>query len=211
MEKTIVCFGDSNTHGFNAETGGRFDENTRWTRLLQMFLGSGYHVVEEGLGGRTVANDDPDGEGRSAISYIAPCLMSHKPIDLLIIMLGTNDTKRKFGNTAQTICENMRLLIEKAKSLPVFRSEPNILLLAPAPIGSGYAHGAFAADFASDCVEHTIRLAELYGVCARETGCRFLYAGDFAAVGDIDCIHLSRQSHYTLAKALAQHVPKLIP
>ncbi len=81
-KKTIVCFGDSNTHGYNGETGGRFDENDRWTCRLESILGESYLVREEGLSGRTTCFSDPLWEGLAGIQLIAPILMTHEPVDL---------------------------------------------------------------------------------------------------------------------------------
>ncbi len=103
MKKHIVCYGDSNTHGYCAADDGRFNENERWPRLLEKKLGDDYLVFEEGLSGRTTCFDDPIHEGLSGLDYIYPCLMSHEPVDLLIIMLGTNDTKERFGASAACI------------------------------------------------------------------------------------------------------------
>lgn len=102
MKRTIVAFGDSNTHGYCSETGGRFSEEERWPCLLEKYLGEEYRVMEEGLSGRTTVFEDPLFEGLSGLSYIFPCLMTHEPVDLLIIMLGTNDTKARFPVTART-------------------------------------------------------------------------------------------------------------
>ena len=109
MKKHIVCFGDSNTHGYCADPkdcadgGDRFNENERWTCLLQQKLGEDCLVIEEGLSGRTTVFDDPLHESMSGLDYITPCLMSHEPVDLLIIMLGTNDTKDRFYASAACI------------------------------------------------------------------------------------------------------------
>ncbi len=101
MKKRIVCFGDSNTWGYDAVTRERFAEEIRWTGLLQKELGEGYQIVEEGLCGRTSVFEDPLNEGMSGLAYLYPCLMSHAPVDLLILMLGTNDCKQRFGLTAK--------------------------------------------------------------------------------------------------------------
>lgn len=116
MKKHVVCFGDSNTHGYCAKTGGRFDENQRWTCLLQKKLGDQWLILEEGLSGRTTTFDDPIHEALSGLDYIYPCLMSHEPVDLLIIMLGTNDTKERFGASAECIALGLKRLISKAVS-----------------------------------------------------------------------------------------------
>ena len=102
MKKHIVCFGDSNTHGYCADPADtethsdRFSESERWTCLLQKALGEDYYVIEEGLSGRTTVFDDPLHEKMSGLDSIYSCLMSHEPVDLLILMLGTNDCKERF-------------------------------------------------------------------------------------------------------------------
>ena len=120
MKKHIICLGDSNTHGYcadpkdTADGGIRFNENERWTRRLQALLGEEYLVVEEGLSGRTTCFDDPIHEGLSALDYITPCLKSHEFVDLLVIMLGTNDTKERFASNAACIAIGMGRLVKKA-------------------------------------------------------------------------------------------------
>ena len=109
MKNHIVCFGDSNTHGYCADPadcadgGNRFNEDERWTCLLQKKLGADYLVLEEGLSGRTSVFSDPLHECMSGLDAIYSCLMSHEPVDLLIIMLGTNDTKERFAANAAAI------------------------------------------------------------------------------------------------------------
>ena len=105
--KRILCFGDSNTWGYNGIDESRFDENTRWTRLLQQHLGEDYEIIEEGLPGRTASIDDPIQEGMNAYDYIHPCLKSHSPLDLVIIMLGTNDAKERFNLTSFNIAQGI--------------------------------------------------------------------------------------------------------
>ena len=99
----ILCFGDSNTHGYNPKDTTRFEKNIRWTGILQNLLGEKDYVIEEGLSGRTTVFEDPINEGLCGLNYIVPCLMTHEPVDLLIIMLGTNDTKERFGANADVI------------------------------------------------------------------------------------------------------------
>ena len=109
MKKHIVCFGDSNTHGYCADPGdtvtggGRFDETERWTCLLQQKLGDEYLILEEGLSGRTTVFPDALHESMDGLGVIYSTLMSHEPVDLLVIMLGTNDTKERFGVNAACI------------------------------------------------------------------------------------------------------------
>ena len=113
-QKNILCFGDSNTHGYNSKTGGRFTVEERWTKLLQRKLGDDYYVIEEGLSGRTTSFDDPVFEGLSGLNAIYPCMMTHEPLDLVIIMLGTNDTKDRFNANGFIIGKGLERLTQKA-------------------------------------------------------------------------------------------------
>ena len=95
----IVAFGDSNTWGSIPAEGARYSPGVRWPGVMARELGTGYQVIEEGLRGRTTVFDDPDEPGRNGFVYFAPCLLSHAPLDLVIIALGCNDCKAKFGAT----------------------------------------------------------------------------------------------------------------
>ena len=140
MKKHIVCFGDSNTHGYEAATGGRFDETQRWPCLLQKLLGDEYLVLEEGLSGRTTVFRDPCFEGLSGLDAIFGCLMSHEPVDLLIIMLGTNDTKERFSAPAGSIGLGLARIVKKAQSITDCwsRGKPDILIITPQYIDPAY-------------------------------------------------------------------------
>lgn len=97
--KTIVCYGDSNTYGYNPENGFRYEYEERWTTILQKELKDSAIVIPEGLNGRTTSFEDELRPGRNGATYLDPCLHSHGPIDLVVLMLGTNDLKIRLGNT----------------------------------------------------------------------------------------------------------------
>ena len=135
MKKHILCLGDSNTHGYCADPndcadhGIRFNEDERWTCRLQKALGEEYLVTEEGLSGRTTVFVDPLHESMDALSVAYALLKSHEVIDLLIIMLGTNDVKERFGANAACIGAGMERLLLKAKSVDCWGGKaPNILV-----------------------------------------------------------------------------------
>ncbi len=213
MKKHILCLGDSNTHGYCADprdcadsTLGRFNENERWTCLLQRALGEAYLVIEEGLSGRTTVFEDPLNEGMSALLYLTPCLKSHEPISLLIIMLGTNDTKEHLGVSAFAIGQGMRRLVRKAKATDCWGPEgtPNILVVAPPPMGAGVERSSAGAEMGRGAVEKSRRLAALYAAIAAEEGVHFLDAGAAGcAFNTVDHMHLTREGHAALAKALS--------
>lgn len=218
MKKHIVCFGDSNTHGYcadptdTADGGIRFNESERWTRLLQEKLGEEYLVTEEGLSGRTTCFDDPIHEGLSGLNYIYPCLKSHEFVDLLVIMLGTNDVKDRFYATSACVALGMARLVKKAMATECWGSHgPNILVIAPPPIGAGMLESPVASTMGSLCVEKSQELAKEYKEQCDLTGCHFLDAGALGCeFNQIDYMHLTRQGHATLAEALAQRIPELL-
>lgn len=212
--KTIVCFGDSNTHGYNSSNNGRFTETERWTCLLADYLGNRYSVKEEGLGGRTTVFHDPLFEGLDGFSYLYPCLMSHEPVDLLIIMLGTNDTKERFCATPENIAKGLeRLTVKALCSREAWRTKPNILLIAPPPIERGYEKTSVAGEMGKGCVEKSEALASLYKEAASRNGCHFLDAGSIEGICmyPYDYMHLSRESHRLLARTLSELIPQICP
>ena len=106
--KRVLCFGDSNTWGYiSGSDHQRYGENERWTKLLQKSLGNEFEIIEEGLNSRTFfTNDDrPGKDGRQGFSYLKPCLATHDKIDVIILMLGTNEMKDTFNNSPETILE----------------------------------------------------------------------------------------------------------
>ena len=212
--KTILCFGDSNTHGYNAENGGRFSEKERWTCLLDDLLGDGYLVREEGLSGRTTSFEDPIFEGLSGHALIHPCMMTHEPLDLVIIMLGTNDVKARFGATPANIAKGLERLTYKAMTVrDAFRSQPNILLIAPPAIVNGYYETEIGGEMGEGCIEKSKALAPLYKDVAKRLGCHFLDAGsiDGICMNPYDRMHLTAESHRLLAEKLSALIPTLCP
>lgn len=213
MKKHIVCFGDSNTHGYCAANGGRFDESERFTCLLQKKLGDDYLILEEGLSGRTTCFPDPIREGLSGLDYIFPCLMSHKPIDLLVIMLGTNDTKERFGSSAACIALGLKRLIAKAVSATDCwnHETPNILVIAPKCIEKEYENTAVEATMGKGCSEKSEQLPSKYQQIAEIMGCHYFDANTVVKKNNrIDFMHLTGEGHSSLADALTKLIPQLI-
>ena len=218
MKKHILCFGDSNTHGYCADPadcadgGVRFAEEQRWTQLLQADLGQDYLVIEEGLSGRTTCFDDPIHEGLNGLDYIYPCLKSHEEIDLLIIMLGTNDCKDRFYASAACIGLGMARLVNKAKSTDCWGGkQPNILVIAPPPIGEGMLTSSVAATMGQLCVEKSRQLADSYREQCELLNVSFLDAGAIGCeFNTVDFMHLTSRGHRTLAEALTKLIPQLL-
>lgn len=217
MKKHILCFGDSNTHGYCAESfdcadgGERFNEEERWTCLLGKHLGSEYLVLEEGLGGRTSVYHDPLTEGMCGLDVLFPIMMSHKPLDLMIIMLGTNDTKERFGVSPECIGVGIERLINKAMTINAWKNnQPNILLIAPPHILDEMCLGPFYGVMGAGCVEKSRELAKFYEAVANRTGCYFLDAQNIAEFNKTDGMHLTKKGHSALASHLASIVPNMV-
>ncbi|MCM0648043.1 SGNH/GDSL hydrolase family protein [Clostridium swellfunianum] len=206
--KTIVCFGDSNTWGYNPAGGARYSMEERWGSLLREELGSEYFVIEEGLCGRTTVFNDPIGEHRSGKEYIIPCIESHSPVYLVIILLGTNDLKKRFSLTAGDIANGAGILVKMIQSSnagPNWKA-PKVLLIAPPPIKEV---GVFAEAFEGG-EEKSHKLSERFESVSKLLGCEFLDAAKNITSSDIDGIHLEVSEHKRLAAAVAKKVRELL-
>lgn len=211
MKKRVVCFGDSNTWGYSGENGTRFDEDTRWTGVLSKELGSAYTVIEEGQNGRTTVWDDPVEGEKNGLRYLVPCLESHAPLDLLVIMLGTNDLKHRFCVGPAEIAQSVARLVQTAKS-PVYgrgNRAPMILLMSPVHIGD-IEKGPFFFMFNHEASARSKELALFYKNTADELGCAFFDAAGVAVCDRFDYVHIDPQGHAALGKALAKFIGSLL-
>ena len=217
MKKHIVCFGDSNTHGYCADPmdcadhGDRFNESERWTRLLQQKLGDEYLVLEEGLSGRTTVFNDPLHECMSGLDYITPCLMSHEPVDLLIIMLGTNDTKGMFNASPSEIAAGLGRLIQTAKNPAVYMGGPvpKVLVAVPVPLGEAATRLPDGIT-TMEMVEKSRALAPRYENTAKMHGCDFIDLGKVAETAPFEGVHITAEEHAKIAEAMAAKVREIL-
>jgi lysophospholipase L1-like esterase len=208
--KNILCYGDSNTWGYNALTKERFSPEIRWPGVLRKELGSLYWVVEEGLNGRTTVWDDPiEGEWKNGLRFLTPCLESHAPLDLVILMLGTNDLKMRYAVSTSDIARGLeRLVITVQSSICGPQNHaPKLLLLAPPPVGE-------LTEFAESFIgaqEKSVRLGELFRQVSENYGCHFLDTSQLIQSCFEDGIHLSQESHRKLGRVGAGRVKQITP
>ena len=207
--KTILCYGDSNTWGSDPASGQRFGPETRWPGVLAATLGAGYRVVEEGLPGRTTVHDDPIEPDRNGLTYLRPCLESHRPLDLVVVMLGTNDLKARFDLSASDIAQGAARVATTVRQVLVDQpgGPPVVLLVAPPPTGAltkldamFSGAGAKSADF-SRRYRHFAGWADL----------PWFDAGSVVRCGDVDGIHLDAPQHRVLGESIAGEVRSLLP
>jgi lysophospholipase L1-like esterase len=212
---TVLCFGDSNTYGERASDfeQGRLPADVRWTGQLQRLLGDRYAVIEEGLGGRTTDLEYADQPGWSGRAYLVPCLASHRPLDLVVLMLGTNDLKTEFDRSAADIVAASGRLVDDIQGNAVNRAgEPTAVLLV-SPVHAEDTRPLFeeetAPEFDARSVAVSRQLAPLLGELAHARGVLFADAAAVAEVGD-DGLHLSIDSHRRLAGLLARIIGKAL-
>jgi lysophospholipase L1-like esterase len=200
--KTILCFGDSNTWGFDPATKERFPHDVRWPGVLRRELGAGWWVIEEGLNGRTTVFDDPIEPGRCGRAYLVPCLNTHRPLEMVILFLGVNDVKLRFSASAYDIGQGMAELVEIAlKSEAGPRGgAPKVLVVAPPPLRR---LTEFAETFDGGA-DKSKRLAGHYRRVAEEYLVEFFDAAEAARLSDIDGIHFEAGEHLKLGKAVAE-------
>lgn len=209
MDKVILAYGDSNTHGTmpmaTLEDSGRFGPAERWPGVCAAELGAGFRVIEEGLPGRTTVHADPiEGAYKNGLAVLPAILETHRPIDLVVLMLGTNDLKQRFSLPPGDIGRSMGLLVQtvqKAMAGPD-RGVPRILVVAPMPVEEV---GCLAEMFTGGAAKSRGVAAAYAGIAALH-GADFLDAGGIISVSPIDGIHFDAAAHAALGKAVASKI-----
>jgi lysophospholipase L1-like esterase len=204
----IMCFGDSNTWGYDPATGGRFPGDVRWTGVLQAELGPAFRVIEEGLNGRTTVWEDPVEGDKMGRRHLVPCLESQAPLDLVVLMLGTNDLKMRCAAPASDIAAGVGVLLDIIARSTAGRAgaAPRVLLLAPPPLVKLTAY----AEMLEGGTEKSLLLGKLYAELARAKGCAFLDAGKIVRASDLDGVHLERAEHRALGAAIAREAARIL-
>ncbi len=205
---TVLCYGDSNTFGYVPETGMRYPKDIRYPGRLQTLLGDEYAVIEEGCNGRTTIHDDPVDGWKNGLDYLRPCLNSHKPVDIVILMLGSNDLKDTFHLTAKEIAEGAGTLVEVIQEFTEEKQGfvPRIILVAPPEIGMGIGTSPFYGAFYEEAIEESRKFPECYKAVADRLGCEYFNAAEFIYPSEIDSLHLTPQGHKVLADKLYERI-----
>jgi lysophospholipase L1-like esterase len=206
--KVVLCYGDSNTWGSTPGSGERYPSEVRWTGVLQNGLGTDFRIIEEGLNGRTTVWDDPFGDNRSGKRLLPPLLETHAPIDLVLIMLGTNDLNHVYGLSAYDIARGAGALVEIVNDSLAGPDgfKPQTLLVAPPHIGQ--LPEEVAPAFAG-AVEKSKEFSRHYKYFADEMGCFFLDASTVIRSSEIDGVHLDAEAHRKLGEAMAGKVNEI--
>ena len=207
--KSIVCFGDSNTWAYiPGSNGRRYPFDKRWTSVLKNELGEGYDVIPEGLNGRTTVFDDPLTGNKSGLKHLDVILTSHYPINLLVIMLGTNDLKDRFNIQASGIAKGLGRLIEYASksNAGIDGKPPNILIVCPPPVIE-------APVYREEFLEGVAKSHELkkeYKKLSESWSIPVFFAGDYLSSSPVDGIHWTEEGHKKIGTEIAAVIMDLV-
>lgn len=205
----ILCFGDSNTFGSNP-SGGRWPMTQRWTGVLQEKLGPDFHIIEEGCGGRTTVVEDELELDKNGRKHLPVSLRSHRPLDLVILMLGTNDMKQRFHLLPVDIAygaAELGKLVEHYDYGPGY-PVPKVLLISPIHLAEGIETSVFTG-FAPSSVQVSHQLSACYEAQARQNGWYYFDAATVAGPSDKDKLHMEAEGHQALAQALEPIVRRI--
>ena len=205
--KTVLCYGDSNTWGYAPQDGSRYSHKIRWPMVLKEILNKGhadnppFWVVEEGQNGRTSCREDPVEGDKNGLRQLIPILESHKPIDIVAVMLGTNDMKTRYAPCPYDIAQGVGRIVTAIKDSRTGpgSTSPVVLMICPPPT---VRSPVFETMF-GDCAEMSGKLPPYYEQFAQETGALFLDSGKILRSSEIDGIHLDPEEHRKLAQAVA--------
>lgn len=205
--KTILAYGDSNTWGCvpmtGPDDGRRFPLDARWPTVAAARLGAGYAIAAEGLNGRTTCLDDPvEGRHKNGEAFFPVALETHAPLAGVVIVLGTNDLKARFGLPAGDIAAGAGRLVATARAYGV----PRILLVAPAPL----APLGWLAEMFAGGVEKSRGFSAAYAAVAARQGVDFLDAGAVVASSAVDGIHLDADAQVALGEAIGDKLAAMV-
>jgi len=214
--KSVLCFGDSNTWGYDPDASfgapfpRRHPPHVRWTGVLAAELGPEWRVIEEGQNGRTTVHDDPFGVARNGRDYLPACLESQQPLDVVVLMLGTNDLKAVHSLPAGEIATGagvLARLILQSTAGPR-NTAPKLLVVGP-PAADPFTHLPDLAEKFAGAEAKAQRFPVLYRALANQLGAAFLDAQAHTTPSPIDGLHLDATSHTTLGQAIAAAVRQL--
>lgn len=206
--KQILCFGDSNTYGLIPGVPERYEWGTRWSSILdECVRRMGYRVIEEGLCGRTTMFEDAYRKGRKGTELLPVLLEAHNPIDIVVLMLGTNDCKVAYGATPERIGEGIEALIDQIQT---FDPDIRIVLVSPIALGDKVWEEGYDTEFNENSVAVSKALPKVYERIAKRRGIEFLAASDYAKPSNTDREHMDAEGHRYFAEAISDKIESMI-
>ena len=199
--KKILCYGDSNTFGYNPVDGSRFDEKTRWTALLQENLGSDFEIIEEGACDRTGIADNDKGFLYSAQRHFPKMITKTKNVDLLILAIGTNDLQFKYDLTVHQFENGLEKLIVTAKN-----NVRRIILIPPVILHENVLEGFFKFQFDETSVSKSKKIGKIYRKLSNIYGLDYFDLNDFVKPSNADGLHYDSEGHKIISTKLSDYI-----
>lgn len=198
--KKIICYGDSNTFGFNPKDSSRFDENTRWTAILQKNLGMEYKVTNEGMCDRTGFVNNPKGTEYSAQKHFPEMLSKINSIDILILAIGTNDLQFQYDISVGAIEKGLENLIKLAQPKAKY-----IIIIPPVVLSEKILEGFFNFQFDKTSIVKSKKIGKIYRQITNAYHCNYFDINKFTKPSDLDSLHYDKKSHKIIADKLTEY------
>ena len=200
--KRVLCFGDSNTFGFNPEDGSRYDKKTRWTGVLQSLCGNNFHIIEAGCNNRTAFMDNPAGKMFTGYKMLPELLNNN--IDYVILAIGINDLQFQYNVLLEDIKNGISNLVKiVTKTLP----ESKIILISPTKLTENVLKSPiFSTLFDESSIKKSKHLAKIYKQIALENNCDFIDLNTFVTPSSIDGLHFEPNEHKKIAEKIFEHI-----
>lgn len=199
--KKILCYGDSNTFGYNPVDNSRFDENTRWTALLQKNLGSDYEIIEDGVCDRNCIADNDKGFLYSAQRHFPKMITKTKDVDLLILAIGTNDLQFKYNLTVHQFENGLEKLIVTAKN-----NVKRIILIPPVVLNENILEGFFNFQFDSTSIAKSKKVGKIYKKLSNIYSLNYFDLNDFVKPSNVDGLHYDSEGHQIISIILGDYI-----
>ena len=202
--KNILCYGDSNTFGFNSKDGSRYDEYTRWTALLQKNFGADYKVINEGMPNRTGFVDNPDGVLFFSQKHFPETLSKIDDLDILILAIGTNDLMFKYNITFDTVEKGLNNLIKMAKE-----KVKNIIVIPPTILTDNILNSFFGSMFDETSIKKSKEVGKIFEQIADKNHCSYFDINKFVTPSSFDGLHYDEMSHKLIADKLTELIKEI--
>lgn len=203
--KKIICYGDSNTFGFNPKDGSRFDENTRWTAILQKNTENEYEVINEGTCDRTGFVNNPKGFEFSAQRHFPKMLSKIDSIDILILAIGTNDLQFQYDISIGAIEKGLENLIKLAQP-----KAKNIIIIPPVVLSEKVIEGYFNFQFNETSIVKSRKIGRIYRQMTNAYHCNYFDINKFTTPSDLDGLHYYENSHKIIADKLTEFIKQMV-
>lgn len=200
--KKILCYGDSNTYGFNPEDIGRYNKDERWSGILSELLPD-FEVIEEGMNNRMGFFESPEGLEQSGSKYLPILLESNKDIDIFILALGTNDAQFFYNLDEQIAQKGLEYLINT-----IYQANKNtkIIIIPPVKIEENILNGFFKSQFDKESINKIRRIFPIYKDTANKMNCLYFDFNEYTKPSEYDGLHYSKESHKIIAQNLAEFI-----